>query len=413
MGFINLFIVASIPVLKVLLITALGSFLALDRIDILGQDARKHLNTVVFFVFSPSLVGSSLAKTITLEDFVKLWYMPFNILITFLIGSLLGWILIKITNAPEHLKGLILGACAAGNLGNLPLIIIPAICQEKGSPFGTPLVCHTYGMAYASLSMAIGAIYLWSFVYNIVRVSSKTYADSSSSYVNSSVATSNTQSASCKEPLLPSTVYISTDQVHQFPTPYIKSMGKTEIPLSSRIEQRLKLFVENINLKALLAPSTIGAFVGFLIGMIPQLRSLLIGSDAPLHVLPDSVSLVGDAAIPTVTLIVGANLVKGLNESGIRLAIVVGIIAVRYIFLPLLGIVIVKGVVRYGLVQADPLYEFVLLLQFAVPPAMNIGTITQLFGAGQNECSVIMLWTYALASVTLTLWSTFFMWLVA
>jgi hypothetical protein len=41
------------------------------------------------------------------------------------------------------------------------------------------------------------------------------------------------------------------------------------------------------------------------------------------------------------------------------------------------------------------------------------GTITQLFGAGESEYSVIMLWTYALASIFLTLWSTLFMWLVA
>jgi hypothetical protein len=41
------------------------------------------------------------------------------------------------------------------------------------------------------------------------------------------------------------------------------------------------------------------------------------------------------------------------------------------------------------------------------------GTIAQLFGAGEGECSVIMLWTYALASIAVTLWSTYFMWLVA
>lgn len=39
--------------------------------------------------------------------------------------------------------------------------------------------------------------------------------------------------------------------------------------------------------------------------------------------------------------------------------------------------------------------------------------MTQLFGAGESECSIVMLWTYALASVALTVWSTIFMWLVA
>lgn len=46
MELLELFVTASIPVLKVLLITALGSYLALDRVAILGEEARKHLNAV-------------------------------------------------------------------------------------------------------------------------------------------------------------------------------------------------------------------------------------------------------------------------------------------------------------------------------------------------------------------------------
>jgi hypothetical protein len=38
------------------------------------------------------------------------------------------------------------------------------------------------------------------------------------------------------------------------------------------------------------------------------------------------------------------------------------------------------------------------------------GTITQLFGVGESECSVIFVWVYALASVAVTVWSAFFMW---
>jgi auxin efflux carrier family protein len=38
------------------------------------------------------------------------------------------------------------------------------------------------------------------------------------------------------------------------------------------------------------------------------------------------------------------------------------------------------------------------------------GTIMQLFGVGESECSVIFVWVYALASVAVTVWSAFFMW---
>jgi hypothetical protein len=56
-------------------------------------------------------------------------------------------------------------------------------------------------------------------------------------------------------------------------------------------------------------------------------------------------------------------------------SVIAGVIVVRYILLPLLGTALVKGAVRLGLIQPDPLYQFILHLQYAVPPALNIGNI--------------------------------------
>ncbi|XP_062164055.1 protein PIN-LIKES 3-like isoform X2 [Alnus glutinosa] len=343
---------------------------------------------------------------------VKLWFMPINILLTFIIGSVLGWVVNLITRPPPHLKGLIVGCCAAGNLGNILLVIIPAVCKEKGGPFGAPDVCHTYGMAYVSLSMAVGAIYLWSYVYNIVRISSR--RSTKESGVNDH-SISKSDIGSCTEPLLSSTKHclISEDPEVQYALPCTRSETESEVAVSDKIKQYLEKLSRKINLKTVFAPSTTGAIVGFAIGLVPVIRKSLIGESAPLRVIQDSASLLGDGAIPALTLIVGGNLLKGLKGSGLQKSIIVGIVAVRYIALPLTGIIIIKGAHQIGLVHSDPLYRFILLMQYAVPPAMNIGTITQLFGAGESECSVIMLWTYALASISLTLWSTFFMWLVA
>lgn len=351
---------------------------------------------VVFFVFSPALVGSSLAKTLTFETFLTLWFMPVNIFITYLIGSVLGWVLVKVAKCPKHLKGLIIGACSAGNLGKLLIIILPAMCKEKGSPFGAVDVCQSYSMAYASFSLALGSIFTWLYTYNIIRLSARAEieVDADCSEVSDEQTSGNN-----REPLLlPSAEYFSRPV--------------NQIPLSSRIQQRLITSIRKINVKALLTPSTIGAILGFMIGTIPLLRKLLIGDDAPLHVVEDSAYMLGDAAIPTITLILGANLLLGLKGSEIQIKMVIGIAAVRCILLPLLGILIVRGAVRVGIIQVDPLFQLALLLQYAVPPAMNIGTITQLFGTGQSEYSVILLWTYGLAAVFLTLWSTIFLWLV-
>ncbi|XP_048425752.1 protein PIN-LIKES 1-like isoform X2 [Pyrus x bretschneideri] len=362
----QLLVTALIPVLKVLSITALGSYLALDRVNILGEVTRKNLNTVVFYVFGPALVSSNVAQTSTYQNMVKMWFIPVNILITFIIGSILGCLLIQLIRPPAHLRGLVLGCCAA----------VPEVCKEKGSPFGAPDVCHMYAMGYASLSMAVGDFYVWSYVYNIVRISSRR----GNQDYNQSVERSST-----------------SDQA----------------TTSRKLEQRIVMVLQKINLKSIFAPSTIGALVGFPIGVIPQIRKLFLGDGAPLRVIQDTAYLLGDGAIPSLILIIGGNLLKGLRGSGIQKSLVVGIIVVRYVALPLIGILVVKGALKFGLVHSDPLYLFVLLLQFSLPPAMNIGIMTQVFGAGENECSVIMLWTYAFASLSLTFWSAAFMWLVA
>ncbi|XP_004509473.1 protein PIN-LIKES 3-like [Cicer arietinum] len=392
MGFIELLYVASLPVIKVLLITALGLFLAIDQVDVLGADARKRMNNLVFYVFNPSLVGSNLAETLTSENVLTLWFMPVNILSTFILGSALAWIVIKITRPPKHLQGLILGCCSAGNLGNLPIIIIPAICKEKGSPFGDPDLCHKYGMAYVSLSMAIGAVFLWTYVYNIMRISS---SRAKLMEISESQPETIDSAKDAYTLLLPNTEF------------------EEKVSFSDKIKLQLRKILRNLNFKTIFAPSTIGAITGFCIGVISPIRKLMIGNSAPFHVIEDSASMLGEASIPAVTLILGANLLKGLKGTSTPVWTIVGIVVVRYIFLPILGVVVVQSAINLGLVQKDPLYQFVLLLQYAVPPAMNIGTMAQLFGSGESECSVIMLWSYGLASIAVTLWSTYFMWLVA
>lgn len=174
---------------------------------------------------------------------LRRWFMPVNILLTFVIGSFLAWILNIIARTPQHLRGLVMGCCAAGtrlskillesqfglfsharqsqgyhqpnlsrnkadyvclrllsltwssgwanlspvndlflrrttaesllippslrladewydclctgNLGNLLLIIIPAVCDESNSPFGDSTTCTTNGDTYTSLSMSV------------------------------------------------------------------------------------------------------------------------------------------------------------------------------------------------------------------------------------------------------------------
>ena len=55
------------------------------------------------------------------------------------------------------------GMICSGNVGYLPLVIVPAICEESNGAFGDVEVCKRNGMAYVSLSMAVWYLNLSTF----------------------------------------------------------------------------------------------------------------------------------------------------------------------------------------------------------------------------------------------------------
>ncbi|GMI80581.1 PIN-LIKES 1 [Hibiscus trionum] len=402
MEIFHLFIISLMPVLKVLLVIITGLVLATERFDLLGPDARHHLNNMVFYVFYPALIGCSLADTMTLEGLADLWFLPVNVLISCIIGSVLGWILVKITNPPRHLWGLVISCCSAANLGNMLFIILPALCEEGNNAFGHASTCSAHGKAYASLSLAIQIIYIWSILYFILRM----YANHEVREINPNdsiviLNTSISSNACSRDALAP------IDLPHQ-----IANDGNPKVSTIGKLKQSFMMIMRSNSLRKIFAPSTIAAVIGFIIGITPPIRKTFIGESAPLRVIYGSAELIGNAGIPSITLIVGANLLKGLKGSGVGPSVVIGIIIIRNIFLPISGIGVVKAAKHLGLVELDPFYLFTLLLQYAIPPAMNIGTISQMLGSGESEFSVIMLWNYGTATFSLTFWIAFYMWLV-
>lgn len=64
----------------------------------------------------------------------------------------------------------------------------------------------------------------------------------------------------------------------------------------------------------------------------------------------------------------------GLRKLALKCVVIVAILCVRFVLLPLIGIAVVRATYGLGFLSRDPLYRYVLMVQFVVPPAMNIGT---------------------------------------
>uniref|UniRef100_A0A0D3H9V1 Uncharacterized protein n=1 Tax=Oryza barthii TaxID=65489 RepID=A0A0D3H9V1_9ORYZ len=357
----------------------------------LAHHCSMQINLVVFTVFTPSLMFASLAKTVTLSDVISWWFMPVNIGITFIVGGTLGWI---------------------------------AFCDEDGNPFGKDRsLCRSRGLSYSSLSMALGGLFIWTHTYSLMQKAGKMYhkmqsksiqcpADSDEEHhpaqghdqvkLDGETAYADEEAAL----LVSAKLAPEHNEENQMEAPLLTC--EREIANKGGFWTNLKETVHQV-VEELMAPPTVSAILGFVVGLVPWLKSLVIGNGAPLRVIQESLQLMGNGTIPCITLILGGNLTQGLRKSVLKRTVIITIVCIRYVIQPLIGMAVVHAAYGVGFLPHDPLYRYVLMMQFALPPAMNIGTMAQLFDVGQEECSVIFLWTYLIAAIALTTWSTIFM----
>ncbi|XP_031269245.1 protein PIN-LIKES 7-like [Pistacia vera] len=297
--------------------------------------------------------------------------MPVNIGLTFLFGGILGWIVVKILRPKPYLEGLIIATCASGNLGNLLLIVVPAICNEEGSPFGNRNVCSSVGLSYASFSMALGGFYIWTYSYHLVRSSSIKYKA-----LQAAEDTSESKVANKDFDATPETRLLKGEEDEQ-----------------------------NVSVNGSLPKST---YVDAESQIVPQESTSHQdkSKESSCKKILEFFHKIGEELMAPPTIAAGWNN-SMYNTYTWRQS------HSRYIVLPMIGIWIVKGASTLGFLPSDPLYHYVLMIQFTLPPAMNIGTMTQLFDVAQEECSVLFFWTYLVSALALTSWSTVYMWILA
>ncbi|EFJ16922.1 hypothetical protein SELMODRAFT_115659 [Selaginella moellendorffii] len=378
MGVWSVLFMSAMPVFRLLVHCGIGAYLSSPQSNVMPAEARKHINKLVFVCFMPSLIFSNLAQTVTVEKMLDWWFMPINVLLCYMIGAGIGVCIFDHFKPPPHLRKLIIACCATGNSSNLPLVLVSAICVEAGSPFGRYDVCTANGIAYISYGLWMATVLTWTVVFNYLKPQPQPGYEEVDLH-------DATEEAPPREETPPAR------ELNVYPG----SQG---------------IMPQVAGLQEAFTPPTAAAAIAIPIGAVPFFRHLLYGHQAPFRFLGDALVILGEAMIPCMNLLLGGNLSQaGFGASELALEVVISIMLTRLLLLPITGLIVVKLAFSMGLVPADPLFHFVLLLQFTMPTAINVGTMTQLFGVGQTECSIILFWCYTSSVVFLTLWTMIFL----
>ncbi|XP_010528906.1 PREDICTED: protein PIN-LIKES 2 [Tarenaya hassleriana] len=418
-----------LPLMKLISLTLFGLILAHPKTQIVPRATFRLLSKLVFVLFLPCLIFTELGESITLENFVRWWFIPVNVLISTAIGFLVGYLVVIICHPPPEFNRFTVIMTAFGNTGNLLLAIVSSVCHTKHNPFGPD--CHSRGVSYVSFAQWVAVILVYTAVYHMMEPPMEYYeivedgtemeeqdltADVSRPLLVEAEwpGIEETETEHCKTPFI-ARVFNSISGLSNSSLPEFEHSGETggnsNSPMSLQclaepsVVRRIRIVAEQTPVKHILQPPTIASLLAIIVGLVPQLKAVAFGYDAPLSFLTDSLEIMAAAMVPSVMLVLGGMLSEGPKESTLGLRTTIGIIVARLLVLPLVGIGVVMAADKLNLITgSDRMFKFVLLLQYSTPSAILLGAIASLRGYAVREASALLFWQHVFALFSLTLY---------
>lgn len=420
-----------VPLLKLLCLTVIGLVLAHPKSGMTSKATYKLLSKLVFALFLPCVIFTELGESISLKSIAHWWFIPLNVLISTIIGSFVGSLVVLICRPPPEFNRFTIVMTAFGNTGNLPLAIVSSVCHTKDNPFGPH--CTSRGVAYVSFAQWVAVILVYTLVYHMMEPPMQYYE-----VVEEGIEIEEQESvADLSRPLLVEAEWpgMEDKETEVSKTPFIARVFNSisggsqttfpDIDLSReassssprsirclaepRMVRRIRIVAEQTPVKHILQPPTIASLLAIIVGLVPQLKSFVFGEDAPLSFVTDSLEILGAAMVPSVMLILGGMLAEGPRESTLGLRTTIGIVVARLLVLPSIGIGIVMLADKLNLLlQGDAMYKFVLLLQYSMPSAILLGAIASLRGYAVREASALLFWQHVIALFSLSLYNVIY-----
>jgi len=352
------------------------------RIGLISASNIQSLATVVFNVFLPSMLVTSVAKTVARAGLGSLMVIPFAAWAQVLLGVAVGTFslrMLRMQRSTPASRGIAV-LSSFGNAGVLPLIFVNSLFQgaaaEATRQRATSLVAM-YLLGWSPLFWTLGYALL---------TGSHVGAGNDDVTPRAGVAHADDRSGAASA----------------------KEHPRAALLLGSLKERVLTL---REGLTRVWTPPIIACLVGLIVGSVPMLHRVLIPSamsgPSPLP-LYRCLENLGCAYSPAALLVLAGSLGAATGgerppqgELGHTFTHVLAISMARFVLVPLSSFGLLQAALRLGLLSPDPLRDFVLLLQSCMPSAQNAVLALQVAESPMRAARMarILLAVYLLAAI--------------
>ncbi|KAI8098618.1 dynein light chain 1, cytoplasmic [Halteromyces radiatus] len=399
---IELIIAAIQAILQVIVIAGFG--VLLTKAGYFDQSKQKWLSKVNMTFFTPCLLFTNIASTISLEKLITLWPIPMFFILFLLISWTTSQVILRIMGVQHNYQRFVIACSMFCNTNSLPVAIISSLAFSEAGHLlywnsgDTPQDVAARGVAYCLFFAMFCNVIRWSYGYHLLQPD-----DDLEEHTTMKPFFENTIDVSYTNKQPPSSYSIQCPPENDTP-----NESSPLLPIQFNDQQpfyrRLTLVVKQCH--RFMSPPLYAAFLALMVGLSP-LQPYLFDKDAFLYPsVTKAIQSCGKAAVPLILVCLGSQLTLIAQEGSIFLftqgsrAILASLVN-RMIMAPMVVIGIVFVLLRYTQIKLmqDPMFVVTILILGCTPTAINLSQITQVSGVFEQEMMQVLFWSYGVMCV--------------
>ena len=407
----SVFLVACSSIAKAGLIIAAGALLV--RRGALTPEVRKGVSKMAAGLLVPCLLFDRVSSHVTIDLIAKAWpILPLGVIYVAL-GCTLGTLASRLAPLPPHHQRCAIAATAFANSQAMPIILIDVIGPELFGPTGAQV-----GTTYIGLYLVVYLVLQWTIGASLLDVPMMTIGGGDKAPARAvPAATSKRARVSSHEGDGMAMLASSSEGGETASRSYVDgdehSSGEPKAARDDGISASgggACLLGARALARRVMSPPICAIGVGLMVGLTPPLRWLCVSEDtdagrhrrAPLAFAMQAARVLGDAAIPVNTMLLGASLAKGVVWRAVPYRTTAAVVLSKLLVMPAVALLLV-GALRAAVPSLPPILQLVMVVEASTPTANNLMMMTELAGGAASQMmSTIIFCEYLAAPLLLT-----------
>ncbi|CCH45740.1 putative transporter [Wickerhamomyces ciferrii] len=401
-------------VVQVIIVCFAGFWAA--KTGLLNKNAQKIVSVLNVDLFTPALIFSKLAKSLSLKKLLEIIVIPIFYAISTGISYIVSLIVSKFFKFDEYESNFVIAMSVFGNSNSLPVSLTVALSytlpnlEWSDVDNDSPDQIAARGILYLLIFQQIGQVLRWSWGYNTLLKRKPTPLNSYTVDVEDRSQRFPTPGSSDSDYSKSS----PADHLLSIEPNYDESIERAnyndyyeETSLLKKTWFKLSQFWSNF--LSFMNPPLYSMIASVIVASIQPIQKALFIDDGFWHnTIAEAIIQLGSVSIPLILIVLGSNLYPSSDippASQNYKKIVFASLISRMIIPPIILLPIIAIVVKFLQISIidDPIFLVVAFILTISPPAIQLSQICQLNEIFEQEMAGVLFWGYVVLTLPTTI----------